>query len=90
MTTRANQDRYIGDRWNDRVSGAQGLGGCNRFIHFEDRDFNGDWLSCGHSLDPSAPQKTLACTTLGPLNNETSSEKWRHCSDPNRLCFRGR
>jgi hypothetical protein len=84
--------RYVGDAWNDRISGAQGLGGCNRFVHFGDSGFRGPWLSCGHSLspDPAVPQQSLACTGLGPLNNETSSEEWHHCRNAHRLCFRGR
>jgi hypothetical protein len=85
------KDRYIGDRWNDRVIGARGLGGCNRFIHFEHSGFDGDWISCGHSLDfYEDPPRSIACNTLSYMSRETSSEKWRHCPDRNRLCFRGR
>jgi len=87
------RDRYIGDDWNDRVVGAQGRGGCNRFIHFEHRGFDSDWISCGHSTDwysGETPPQSLSCNTLGPLTKETSSERWLRCPDRNRLCFRSR
>jgi hypothetical protein len=83
-------DSWIGNKWNDKISGAAGKRKCNRFIHFEDRDFRGDWVSCGQLGDPSRPIPSLECPVMGPMANKTSSEKWRHCSDQHRYCFRGR
>jgi hypothetical protein len=58
-------DAYIGDGWNDRVSSADTNGHCNQFLHFKDRDFG-------------LPGVTCTCYEMGNLNNETSSEKWKH------------
>jgi hypothetical protein len=82
--------RYIGDAWNDRVSGAKGYNGCNRFIHFEHSGFRGAWLSCGNRIDFSGevPLGNLACVVmsaqLGP--NATSSESWHHCRNGKTAC----
>jgi hypothetical protein len=84
---------YIGDQWNDRPSGARGYHGCNRFIHFKDSGFGGEWLSCGLKdpfTNPPPSAANMACVSLDGLSDETSSEEWHHCGNPNRLCFRGR
>lgn len=53
--------------WNDRVSSAKGYGGCNRFSHFQHEGYGGAERVC-----------SPGCQHMGVMNNQTSSEKWRH------------
>jgi hypothetical protein len=63
---------YIGDAWNDRPSSAHTYGGCDRWHHFEDRDYNGAQLVC------KGPNSDEPCKHMGVLNDQTSSEKFKH------------
>lgn len=51
--------------WNDVVSSARSFGGCNTYTHFENSGFTGSELNCGGG-----------CSTMGAMNDKTSSEKW--------------
>lgn len=50
--------------WNDRVSSAKAYSNCS-FYHYHDTNFGGSYVAC----DPN-------CSTMGSLDNATSSEKW--------------
>ncbi len=50
--------------WNDRVSSARAYSNCS-FYHYKDINYNGSYIAC----DPD-------CSTMGSLDNATSSEKW--------------
>jgi hypothetical protein len=80
--------RWYGDEWNDRVIGAAGMGACNRFVHFKDSGFRGDWVSCGNVLDLFAPPWSAYCDILPQgLYQETSSAQWVHCARPNQPSY---
>ncbi|HLB47906.1 MAG TPA: hypothetical protein VJL59_12935 [Anaerolineales bacterium] len=49
--------------WNDVVSSAQTYGGCNNNPHYEHTNYGGAVLTC-------------TCSTMGVMDNATSSEKW--------------
>ena len=49
--------------WNDDVSSAQSYGGCATYNHFENINFGGSRLTC-------------TCSSMGVMNDQTSSEKW--------------
>ena len=49
--------------WNDRVSSAQAFGGCNTFVHYANTGLGGDSITC-------------TCSSMGTMNNRTSSERW--------------
>jgi hypothetical protein len=49
--------------WNDRVSSSQSAHGCAHNRHFHDTNFNGAGINC-------------TCSTMGTMNNQTSSETW--------------
>lgn len=49
--------------WNDDVSSARSYGGCATYNHFENTYYGGSKLTC-------------TCSTMGVMNDQTSSEKW--------------
>ena len=49
--------------WRDRVSSSQSAHGCASNIHFHNRNFGGAAITC-------------TCSTMGAMNNQTSSETW--------------
>lgn len=53
--------------WNDRVRSAEGYGGCNNFVHYENSNFGGASLNC-----------SARCSSMGVLAAQTSSEFWYH------------
>jgi hypothetical protein len=53
--------------WQNRISSSKGFNGCNRVRHFQYAEYNGDLKVC----DPN-------CSTLGDMNDRTTSLKWRH------------
>ncbi len=56
---------YVGDAWNDRISSAQGFSGCNRYEHYENSGRSGSLYVCN-------------CATMGVMNDQTSSEWFKH------------
>lgn len=52
--------------WDGRVSSAEGFGGCGTFEQFRDAKAKGQSRAC-----------TPYCATLGPLNDEVSSVRWK-------------
>jgi hypothetical protein len=56
---------YVGNNYNDKISSAKSYGGCHRFNHFEDGGFGGSVRVC----QPN-------CSTMGVMNNQTSSLSW--------------
>ena len=53
--------------WNDIISSSRGYSGCNTVIHYEHINYRGATRTC-----------TPACNTMGVMNNQTSSLRWRH------------
>jgi hypothetical protein len=49
--------------WNDRVSSSKSAHGCASNRHFHDTSFGGAGITC-------------TCSTMGTMNNQTSSETW--------------
>jgi hypothetical protein len=49
--------------WNDRVSSSKSAHGCAHNRHFHDTNFGGAGITC-------------TCSTMGTMNNQTSSETW--------------
>jgi hypothetical protein len=49
--------------WNDRVSSSKSAHGCATNRHFHNTNFGGAAITC-------------TCSTMGAMNNETSSETW--------------
>jgi len=49
--------------WNDHVSSSHSYGGCAANRHFHDSNFGGAGIVC-------------TCSTMGTMNNQTSSERW--------------
>jgi hypothetical protein len=49
--------------WNDRVSSSQSAHGCASNIHYHNTNFGGAAITC-------------TCSTMGAMNNQTSSETW--------------
>lgn len=49
--------------WNDVVSSAQTYGGCNNNPHYEHNNWTGASLTC-------------TCSSMGVMDNQTSSERW--------------
>jgi hypothetical protein len=60
----------IGNAWDNRISSSIGKNGCNRFRHFEGVAYSGSLIVCTLSDIP--------CYQMGAMNDETTSEKWRH------------
>mgnify|MGYP001577127993 CR=1 FL=1 len=54
--------------WDNRVSSARGYSGCNYFYHYANTNFGGASIACS----------TSGCSSMGAINNATSSEKWRY------------
>jgi hypothetical protein len=66
---------YVGDGWNDIISSAHTYGGCDRWKHFENKNYNpyynpGAMITCEPTNNP--------CSVMGAMNNQTSSEKFRN------------
>lgn len=53
--------------WDDRVSSVRGFSGCNYYYHYQNASFGGLSITCN----------TSGCSTMGSLDNATSSERWR-------------
>jgi hypothetical protein len=49
--------------WNDRVSSSKSAHGCASNRHFHDTNFGGAGITC-------------TCSSMGTMNNQTSSETW--------------
>lgn len=49
--------------WNDRVSSSHSYAGCAHNAHYHDTNFLGTGINC-------------TCSTMGTMNNQTSSERW--------------
>lgn len=56
----------INSDWNNRISSAQGKSGCDRFIHFENTNYDGSSLTC-----------TPNCATMGVMSNAASSLQFK-------------
>lgn len=56
----------VGPQWNDRISSSEAFARCDIFRHFEHASFKGATLNC-------SPQ----CSTMGAMNNQTTSLKWK-------------
>jgi hypothetical protein len=52
--------------WDTIISSAQGFSGCDRFEHWEDPDQQGAVRTC-----------STYCSSMGVLNDQTSSLRWR-------------
>lgn len=52
--------------WNDRVSSAKAYSGCSYYYHYQNSNFGGSSVTCNTD-----------CSTMGSLDNATSSEKWK-------------
>jgi hypothetical protein len=50
--------------WNDRVSSAKGYSNCS-FYHYQNTNFGGSSVVCNPN-----------CSSMGALDNSTSSERW--------------
>jgi hypothetical protein len=50
--------------WNDRVSSSRSAHGCASNIHYHNTSFGGAAITC-------------TCSSMGAMNNQTSSETWR-------------
>lgn len=50
--------------WNDVISSAKAFANCNVYTHFEHSNFLGASVPC-------------TCATMGVMNDQTSSERWR-------------
>ena len=60
----------IGSAWDERISSSIGKNGCNRFKHFEGVYYSGSLKVC--TLNDGT------CWEVGAMNDQTTSEKWRH------------
>lgn len=52
------------NNWDNKVSSARGFTGCQSFIHYQDQNYGGASINC-------------ACSSMGIMNDRTSSEQWR-------------
>ncbi len=57
----------LGLWWNNVISSARAYQYCNHSWHYENTDYGGTTLDCG-----------TACSSMGVMDNETSSIIWRH------------
>jgi hypothetical protein len=55
----------IGSTLNDRIDSSKSFSGCTRDSHYQNTSYTGSLYPC-----------TTACSTLGSLNNQTSSIRW--------------
>jgi len=55
--------------WNDRVSSARSYSDCNKYYHYEHTNYGGTSITCNMGQ---------TCSSMGVMNNKTSSEKWRY------------
>ena len=53
--------------WDNRVSSARGYSGCNYYYHYQNTNFGGSSVVCN-----------TECSSMGSLDNATSSEKWSY------------
>lgn len=53
--------------WDNRVSSARGYSNCNYFYHYQNTSYGGSSVVCN-----------TECSSMGSLNNATSSEKWTY------------
>jgi len=51
--------------WDNVVSSARAFANCNHYYHWENTSYSGANLDCGSS-----------CSSMGVMNNQTSSEQW--------------
>jgi hypothetical protein len=64
---------------------------CNRFIHHTRTRYRGPWLNCGHRINPDSTIPNSYCESMPPpFKQNTSSEVWLHCGNPDKYCYRGR
>lgn len=54
--------------WNDRVSSARGYSDCKYFYHYQNTNYGGLKITC----------TTAGCSSMGTLDNATSSVKLRY------------
>lgn len=70
-STQSFQAASMPSGWNDVISSAYAFQNCNHNVHFENVKFNASGpaakIDCGTS-----------CSSMGAMNDKTSSEKWRH------------
>jgi hypothetical protein len=53
--------------WDNRVSSARGYSNCNYFYHYQNTNYAGSSAVCN-----------TECSSMGSLDNATSSEKWTY------------
>ena len=53
--------------WDNRVSSARGYSNCNYFYHYQNTSYGGTSVVCNTD-----------CSSMGSLDNATSSEKWTY------------
>jgi hypothetical protein len=53
--------------WDNRVSSAKGYSNCNYFYHYQNTSYGGSSVACN-----------TECSSMGSLDNATSSEKWTY------------
>lgn len=53
--------------WDNRVSSAKGYSNCNYFYHYQNTSYGGSSVVCN-----------TECSSMGSLDNATSSEKWTY------------
>jgi len=55
----------VGTSLNDRIESSRSFSGCTRNYHYQNTSYTGALQPCG-----------TTCSTLGSLNNQTTSERW--------------
>ena len=55
----------VGTSLNDRIESSKSFSGCTRNYHYQNSSYTGSLYPCG-----------TTCSTLGSLNNQTTSERW--------------
>lgn len=53
--------------WDNRISSARGYSNCNYFYHYQNTNYGGSSVVCNTD-----------CSSMGSLDNATSSEKWTY------------
>jgi len=53
--------------WDNRVSSARAYSNCNYYYHYQNTNYGGSSVVCN-----------TECSTMGSLDNATSSEKWTY------------
>ncbi len=55
----------VGSALNDRIDSSKSFSGCTRYSHYQNASYTGSLFPCA-----------TACSTLGSLNNQTTSVRW--------------